>query len=78
MSTQERKGDSSLNNLPETNAAKSATSGNLGGSSGVGGKSQEGSILTDTDNINTQPNAPIDKHGDTWGGGVSYVNKQCK
>ncbi|CAF0844142.1 unnamed protein product [Adineta steineri] len=28
--------------------------------------------------LNTQPQTPIDKHDDTWCGGISHENKQCK
>jgi hypothetical protein len=80
MSKHQRKGYSSLNNLPESNAAKSATSETVGGSSGVIGtvKDQEKSIPTNTDNTDEQPTHPIDKHGDTWGGGISFQNKEFR
>ena len=80
MSTQQHKADSSLNNLPESNAAKTTVVGTAGGSTDLigSGKTTEASTSFNTDNTNAQPKAPLDKHGDTWGGGISHENKQCK
>ena len=77
MSAQQHKIDSSLNNLPENNASKSTTSGSSSGLTGVIGntKANQGSIPTDTSNTN---DAPLDKHGDSWGGGIPGHNNQCK
>jgi hypothetical protein len=77
MSTQQHKGDSSLNNLPESNAAKSSTAGTAT-SVTDSGKSTEASTSLGTDNTSAKEKAPIDKHGDTWGGGISHQNKEFK
>jgi hypothetical protein len=80
MSAQQHNADSSLNNLPERNASKLTSSGAPLGSTDVIGSNQrkEESIPTETKEANTQKKAPIDKHGDTFGGGISFVNKQVK
>jgi hypothetical protein len=80
MSTNQHKADSSLNNLPETNAAKIVSSGTSGSSADVigSGKGKEGSIPTGTDNTNEQHDAPNNKHGDSWGGGIPGHNSQFK
>jgi hypothetical protein len=76
MSTSQHKADSSLNNLPEKNSSNSATSGIAGAIGSDKGK--EGSIQTDSDKTDTQQKAPIDKHGDSWGGGIPGHNNQFK
>ncbi len=69
MSTkQHHNNDSSLNNQPEHDANKLVNAGIRN---------------TPTDiNVNendiSKPNAPIDKKGDTWAGGNTFVNKQVK
>ncbi|CAF4886531.1 unnamed protein product [Rotaria sp. Silwood1] len=71
MSTQQQRNtDSLLNNLPERNASKSATNGAAGGSTNAIGseKRKEDSIPIGNNDTSAQHNAPIDKHGDTWGG----------
>ncbi|CAF0948756.1 unnamed protein product [Adineta ricciae] len=80
MSSPTQKADSSLNNLPEkNNNAPSGTIGTAGGSTNLigTGKSTDASTSLDTVNNDTQEKAPIDKHGDSWGGGIPHVNKQC-
>jgi len=79
MSTHQRNIDSSLNNLPERDAWN-LISGSSSGSTGIiiHGHGKEGSIPMDMDNTNEQKQAPIDKHGDTWGGGISGHSKQFK
>lgn len=67
-STPQQKADSSLNNLPEKHVAQPATK--LG--------STNASASPNTDNNDIQEKAPIDKHGDTWGGGIPHENKQFK
>jgi hypothetical protein len=80
MSTQQHNVDSSLNNLPERNATKPANSETLGSSTGavasVQGKG--GSIPAGTEDTSAQYNTPIDKHGDTWGGGIPGHNNQFR
>ena len=70
MSSPTQKADSSLNNLPERN--NNASSGTVGT-----GKNTDASTSFDTIKNDTQEKAPIDKHGDSWGGGIPHVNKQC-
>jgi hypothetical protein len=69
--------DSSLNNLPESNARKSSTNGltDLIGNR----ETKEGLIPIPIDSFdtNSERNHPIDKHGDSWGGGISGYNNQC-
>ena len=80
MAAQQHKTDSSLNNLPERNDNKLTSGGASMGSTNVtgSGHDKEGSIPTDTGKANTQAKAPIDKHGDTWGGGIPGHNHQFK
>ena len=80
MSTQQHKTDSSLNNLPERNANKSTSTGASMGSTDVisGGPGKEDSIPTGIGKNTTQEQAPLDKHGDTWGGGIPAHNNQFK
>jgi len=77
MSIFEHKMDSSLNNLPENNARKSSTNGltDLIGNS----QTKEGliPIPRDSSDMNSERNGPQDKHGDSWGGGISGHNNQC-
>jgi len=79
MSTQQHPNDSSLNNQPERDARK-LISGISGGSTGIIGSDQgkERSIIADTDKDNAQEKTPINKHGDTWGGGISGHNTEFK
>ncbi|UJR07413.1 hypothetical protein I4U23_011699 [Adineta vaga] len=72
MLTPQHKADSSLNNLPENNGTASGTIGT------TCGKHTDVSTSLNPTNNDTQEKAPIDKHGDTWGGGIPHVNKQCK
>jgi hypothetical protein len=69
--------DSSLNNLPESNARKSSTNGltDLIGNE----QTKEGliPIPTDSSDMTSERNGPIDKHGDSWAGGISGHNNQC-
>ncbi|CAF1163172.1 unnamed protein product [Rotaria sordida] len=80
MSTQQHNADSSLNNLPERNASKLTSSGASFGSTDVtgSGTGKGGSIPTYTNETSTQEKAPIDKHGDTWGGGIPGHNQEFK
>lgn len=70
MSSPSHKSDSSLNNLPENNAVK--TTSNLIDTN----KTKEKLIPTGNDKTNVEQNTPIDKHGDSWGGGIPGHNKQ--
>ena len=76
MSTQQHNIDSSLNNLPEINARKSASIGSIGIIGNEKGK--EELIPLGTDDTYVQYNAPIDKHGDTWGGGIPGYNHEYR
>ena len=67
-STAEQKVDSSLNNLPERHAAQPTTK--LG--------SNDTATSPNTQNNSIEEKVPIDKHGDTWGGGIPHENKQFK
>jgi hypothetical protein len=64
MSSPSHKADSSLNNLPENNTAK--TTSNLFDTNQTNDKL----IPTGNDKTNVEQNTPIDKHGDSWGGGI--------
>jgi hypothetical protein len=69
MSTKQHHNDSSLTNEPERDANKLANARISSGSTGA-----EGSIESYTE----KNNAPIDKQGDTLGGGISFQNKEFK
>ncbi len=71
MSTQQRYHDSSLNNEPECDARELANARITTGYE----KSTGESIPND---IEEKMDAPIDKQGDTLGGGISFVNKQVR
>ena len=62
---------SSLNNQPERDFEKLSSN-----PTGIlpNDKSSEPSIPKETE----KTNVPLDKHGDTWGGGISFENKQVK
>ncbi|CAF0744228.1 unnamed protein product [Adineta steineri] len=77
MSTPQHKADSSLNNLPENNNNLSGTAGGSTSLTGTG-KTSDVSTSLGTENSDGKVQAPIDKHGDTWGGGVPHVNKEFK
>jgi hypothetical protein len=68
MSTQQHHNDSSLNNQPERDANKLANA-NITNSS-------TGTITNEKDT--EKKSTPLDKQGDTWTGGITFVNKQVK
>ena len=76
MSTQPRHDNTSLNNQPERDASKLAASE----ATDILGKNQstQSAIPTDTNNTSTQEKAPVDRHGDTWGGGIPGHNSEFK
>jgi len=79
MSTQEHYISSSLNNLPEHNA-RLMSSGTSAGSIGDMNSpiDREIPIPTDTWKNNAEEQGPIDKQGDTWGGGISGYNHEFR
>jgi hypothetical protein len=68
MSTQQYHIDSSLNNEPERDANKLSNAGITNTST----------CTVNNEEDTEKSNAPIDKQGDTWAGGISFVNKQVK
>jgi len=80
MSTSQHNTDSSLNNLPERNATKLTSSGASAGSIGAINSEidKEKSIPTDTKKNNEEEQVPIDKHGDTWGGGNTTYHHEFR
>jgi len=68
MSTQQHHNDSSLNNQPERDANKLANAGITNSSTDT--------ITNEKDT--EKKSAPLDKQGDTWTGGIPFVNKQVK
>lgn len=77
MSAHEHKIDTSLGNLPERNARKETTNAPSIGLTDVNNIKQE-SIEKDTEKVSKQEESPIDKHGDTWGGGITAHHNQFK
>lgn len=72
MSTQQHKNNSSLNNLSESGASQSSTSGTTGGSSGgIGsGKGKDGSTPIGTYDTSSSHNTSGAKQVDSFSAGI--------
>lgn len=83
MSTHERKTDTSLSNLPEHNASQTQiTSSSIDSTNITSNNNQnqnkQPTISNDTQKMTNEEKSPIDKHGDTWGGGNTIQHHQFK
>jgi len=79
MSTQQHNIDSSLNNLPERNARLTSTGSSSDSIGDINSQiDKKIPIPTDTWKNNAEEQGPIDKQGDTWGGGISGYNHEFR
>ena len=71
MSTSEHRTGSSLSNLPEMMASNASTN-----ESSMSAKDHSATLIPPAQ-TNEKEDVPLDKQGDSWGRGISHINKQC-